>query len=415
MGGVNILTRALYRMLEGWGWEPTIVYAVNAGPEVSFVERLRFTLRYWRADSVPYPHAPDPYAGLRTQLVAAAPVPYWLFYLVPQFILGPVLADYDMYIVTGGPAHCAVPLALRGVPYILWVGTDYEDELLGKIQANDDWAQAVLRGRSWPILVAQERYALRNARIVLAQSDHTARLLSKRFPTVASSIRMVLFPVDTSRFKPPSGPSPTLPYGQFLLSVTRPNDPRKNVSLLLEAFARVQQVHPNLKLVVVGGSPTDQLLEQSLRLGLQEKVHFIEKRLSRDELVLHYQGAELFVLSSTQEGLGIAVLEAIACGTPVVSTDCGGPSGVVKAGQTGLLVGNNDPDALANGVLQVLDDPTKLERLRDSCARFAQQNFSEELVSAQVKIAFQEMYGELLPHENRLLVPDSASEKADTE
>jgi glycosyltransferase involved in cell wall biosynthesis len=394
LGGVNTMARAVYQMVEDWGWQPTIVYATNAGPDVSLGERLRFTLQTWRAAPRPYPHGPDPFVGLRTRVVAAPPVPLWLYYLVPQFVAGRALADFDVFIVVTGSAHCAVPLGLRGKSYVLWAATDYEDELVSRADAGDAWAKAILNTWSWPLMVAQERYALRKAGAILALSQHTAARIGERFPEVAAQIETVLYPIDTARFKPGDGAARSgLPFGRFLLLTARINDPRKNVALLLDAFAKVRARQPELALVAVGDEPSEALLEQRRSLGLQDSVHFIAS-LPREELVAYYQSAELFVLSSRQEGLGISILEAIACGLPVVSTDCGGPSSVVVEGQTGLLVANDDPDALAEGILRLLENPGTLDGLRASCVTFASQHFSKDVVGRQFKRAFQTVYGD---------------------
>jgi glycosyltransferase involved in cell wall biosynthesis len=203
----------------------------------------------------------------------------------------------------------------------------------------------------------------------------------------------ILFPIDTRRFKPAGDARSRLPYGKFLLLTARINDLRKNVSMLLEAFAEVRAQRPDLSLVTVGGHPSQSLLDQCRSLGLQDSVYFVEHWLTREELIAHYQSAELFVLSSVQEGLGIPVLEAIACGLPVVSTDCGGPSSVVVEGQTGLLVANDDPDALADGILRLLADPQALDKLRASCVEFAAKHFSREVIETQFRNAFQEVFG----------------------
>jgi glycosyltransferase involved in cell wall biosynthesis len=395
LGGVNTMARVVYRMLEKWGWQPTIVYALNAGPNVSLPERLRFTLRTWRAAPRPYPHGPDPFTGLQTRVVAAPPVPYWLYYFVPQYILGRALVDFDMFIAVTGSAHFALPLGLRGKRYLLWAATDYEDELLSKIGVGDAWARATMNAWYWPLLIAQERYALRKAGAILTLSNHSTERIHQRFPDVASKSRTMLLPIDTERFKPAStAKRPELRYGRFLLLTARINDPRKNVTLLLDAFAQVKAQQPDLNLVLVGDRPSEKLLAQCHSLGLQDSVHFVES-LPRDELIAYYQAAELFVLSSVQEGLGISILEAIACGLPVVSTDCGGPSSVVVEGQTGLLVANNDANALAEGILQLLADPQALDDLRACCVKFAREHFSQETIEAQFRDALQTVYGSI--------------------
>ena len=76
-----------------------------------------------------------------------------------------------------------------------------------------------------------------------------------------------------------------------------------------------------------------------------------------DRLVELYQGAELFVLASAQEGLGIVMLTAISCGVPVIATDCGGPEGIVVEGITGQIVPNYDEGKLAEAITGLLSQP----------------------------------------------------------
>ena len=79
-----------------------------------------------------------------------------------------------------------------------------------------------------------------------------------------------------------------------------------------------------MKLKLVGDKPSASLMALSKSLGIESDIEFLDVR-PRDELVDLYRRATLFVMPSRQEGLGIVVLEAMACGLPVVSTRCGGP------------------------------------------------------------------------------------------
>jgi glycosyltransferase involved in cell wall biosynthesis len=227
----------------------------------------------------------------------------------------------------------------------------------------------------------------------LALSFHTANLIRAKYPEVADKVDVALFPIDTGLFEPATGGRPAAGrLGRFLLLTARVNDPRKNATLLLEAFARVRPFHPDLKLVTVGDAPGGDLVRRCHALGVSDAVVFMES-MSRDALVRYYQSAELFVMSSVQEGLGISMLEAIACGLPVVATDCGGPSGVVVEGQTGLIVPNNDVEALAEGILRLLGDPDALEALRVGCVEFARRNFARRVVEERFAAAFARAYG----------------------
>jgi glycosyltransferase involved in cell wall biosynthesis len=100
----------------------------------------------------------------------------------------------------------------------------------------------------------------------------------------------------------------------------------------------------------------------------------------------------LFLLSSDEEGLGLVVLEAMACGVPVVSTDCGGPSTVIQEGEMGRLVMKRDPDKLASAVVDLLRDLSLLRRYGDNARKRVVDQFSEKTALE----GFLDVYGGLL-------------------
>jgi glycosyltransferase involved in cell wall biosynthesis len=379
-GGVPTLVDWWYHFLTKWGQQATVLYAAFESEPVSRWERLKGVLRAWRVH--PRPEHPNP-----TLANAALPFPLFLFYFVPQWIAGPVLRRFSRVVVASGSSHVALPLALRWQPFVLWVATLYEDELNGKAQAGDTWAASVLSNPFWPFLRWQERFVLRRATRILALSPYTQRRILDFASEVADRVEVALVPIDAAHFAPPD----QQPRGRTLLAVGRINDPRKNTKLLLEAFALVHEQHPDLTLILAGDTPGAGLLEQRDRLGLGDAVDF-RGQVSADELLDLYRGAQLFLIGSTQEGLGIVMLEAMAAGTPVVATDCGGPEGIVVDGETGALVPNNDPQAMAEAVLNLLDDPGQLQALRGNCVAFIKEHCDIPVVEATLRRHFEEAF-----------------------
>ena len=129
-------------------------------------------------------------------------------------------------------------------------------------------------------------------------------------------------------------------------------------------------------------------------LGIAHQVRYLGE-LSLPELVRQYQDAEAVVLSSRQEGFGMALVEAMACGTPVVSTRCGGPEEIVRDGITGFLTPVGDAGALAEAAERILSD----RALRASMGRAAREDvchrFAMEVIGAQVLRRYHEAYPEL--------------------
>ena len=137
---------------------------------------------------------------------------------------------------------------------------------------------------------------------------------------------------------------------------------QKDIPTLLRAFRRVREQRPNARLVVAGtGSRRDRLVSMAEDLGLGDVVAFpgyVENAYA------YMSRADLFVLSSRHEGLPTVLLEALACGCPIVSTDCpSGPREILEGGRYGPLVPVEDPAALAEAILGALDDPVDREAL----------------------------------------------------
>jgi glycosyltransferase involved in cell wall biosynthesis len=147
--------------------------------------------------------------------------------------------------------------------------------------------------------------------------------------------------------------------------------PEKNYPLLLDAVEVVRRSRP-LRLLAVGdGIELPRLQAEVRRRGLEDSVAFIGYLTNP---YAHIASADLLVLGSDQEGFGLVVPEAMACGTPVVSTATAGPMDIMQDG-SGILTPIGDRDALARGILSVLDDPdlaaSLIERGRSRVASFA--------------------------------------------
>lgn len=148
---------------------------------------------------------------------------------------------------------------------------------------------------------------------------------------------------------------------KFLTAVGRLTS-QKGFDLLLEAFAKVAPEHPEWKLVIWGeGEARKELEDQRDALGLNDRVEMpgVTARPG-----LWVETADAFVLSSRYEGWGIALLEAMASGVPVVSFACEwGPTDMIDHGEDGILVPNGDINALAEALSNLMGDSALRTRL----------------------------------------------------
>lgn len=157
------------------------------------------------------------------------------------------------------------------------------------------------------------------------------------------------------------------PHGARIVSVGSMK-PVKNHALLLRAFAKMGRPDARLMLVGTGAGEAD-FRALAGDLGVASQVIFAG---FHPDPTPFYQTADLFVLSSDYEGFGNVIVEALACGTPVVSTDCpSGPAEILEKGKFGRLVPVRDAQALADAMQQALAAPHDPALLKQRASDFA--------------------------------------------
>lgn len=190
-----------------------------------------------------------------------------------------------------------------------------------------------------------------------------------------------------------------IPEGAFVVGNVARLQPAKGHPYLLRAFAQVLAAVPEAHLVLVGWGVSEQeLIAQARDLGISERVCFAGKRLDVSEVLATF---DVFAFSSVHEGQGIAILEAMAAGLPVVATAVDGIPDMVKHERTGLAVPARDPEALAAGILRLRSDRELAARLADGARCLVDDEFSVEAAGR----AYDALYEELLARANIPIPP----------
>lgn len=159
---------------------------------------------------------------------------------------------------------------------------------------------------------------------------------------------------------------------------------------LVEAAARLKQEFPQLQVIIVGSGGLGPSLERlATELGMQRALHLLGHRADV-EVCLH--AMDLFVLPSLNEGMGRALVEAMAAGLPVIATKVGGVPALIDHDRTGLLVPPADSAALADAVRFLLRHPEEAERL----GRAAQASITERFSADSMVQALERLYQETL-------------------
>jgi glycosyltransferase involved in cell wall biosynthesis len=211
------------------------------------------------------------------------------------------------------------------------------------------------------------------ANSVAGRDDLVARGVSpRRIEVVRNGLDFERF--DAARLVPPfpDGRKPRL-------GMVAQMEARKDHPGLVEAFAVVHASHPGARLLLAGdGSRRAVTEEAAARLGVAAAVEFLGT-VSRPEAV--YASLDVYVqASAAEEGTSNSILEAMACGRPVVATDIGGNREVIEPGVTGLVVPPRDPRALARALDGLLRDPGAARRMGDQAAVQVREKYGRRLM-----------------------------------
>jgi glycosyltransferase involved in cell wall biosynthesis len=162
--------------------------------------------------------------------------------------------------------------------------------------------------------------------------------------------------------------------------------PRKGVDRLLNIWPKVQECCPSATLLLVGPSRglSDSVpVDFVQRLDRFAETYNVRPTGQRSKVHLFYQAADVFVLPSRREGLPNALLEAMACGLPSISSSLNGISEVIEPNTNGLLVPLDDDNALAESILHVLNNLGEAEKLGQAARRCILEHYSLDAVATR--------------------------------
>jgi len=241
---------------------------------------------------------------------------------------------------------------------------------------------------------ATARSLLGSAAVLVAISRWTRDLCADvleelQLSAAAGRVRVVPLGTDPAAFRPGIDPAPArvrhgLGPGRWLLTVAR-LVPHKGIDTTIQALAQLRREFADLRYLVVGtGSQEAALRALARQLGVDDAVRFLGD-VEDAELPALYNLAELYVGASRQtardvEGFGIALLEAGACGKPVVAGASGGIPDAVRHGETGLLVNAEEPAAVGVALRQLLLDPPRARAMGEAGRRAVESSFNWDRV-----------------------------------
>ena len=227
------------------------------------------------------------------------------------------------------------------------------------------WGSDLLRNaaRGWGRW--QAKYVLGRSQLLLCDCQAVRR---RAIELGAAQDRIVVFPwgVDLQRFRPGRRSTIRAQLGwedSFVVLSARTLEPIYGVDILIEGFVRAAAGEPRLRLLLLSdGGMRDSLVRTVDRAGLQARVHFAGA-IEEGDLPDYYRAADLYVSASRSDGSSVTLLEAMACGVPVLVSDIPGNREWVDPDDGGWLFRDGEPDALASGLQRALAGSRRLPEM----------------------------------------------------
>jgi len=271
-----------------------------------------------------------------------------------------------------------------GIPVVSTVHHPLTVDRRASFVRDETLIEAIGTQQFYPI--GMQSFVARHIDRVLTSSEWSARQIVRDFGVAAHRVTNVWNGLDTDLYSP----DPSVEKSRAeLVCVGRASDPNKGIKTLIAALARLPS-HVRLTLVD-DDHPDNQVFRWARQAGVHERLR-VAGRVPTEELLHLYRRATLVVVPSRFEGFGLPAVEAMACGTPVVACRAGALAEVMKLGDGGVVVPRDDPDALAQGVLQLLEQP----ELRRDMSRRARSRVETHFSWVRVAQATVETYREVL-------------------
>jgi lipopolysaccharide heptosyltransferase II len=232
------------------------------------------------------------------------------------------------------------------------------------------------------------------AKRVIVPSNVIARHMIEDFGVPHERIRLIPRSVDLDKFR--YTPPDKRPGKVFNVGIIGRLTPIKGHLHFIKAMAKVASSNPNVKIWIVGDAPSskdaykEQLRVLVKRLGLEDSTEFLGTQKDIPGILANLN--LLVLATTTQEAFGRVIVEAQACGVPVVATAVGGVIDIIEDGRTGLLVPPADPQAMAEAIIKISGDKGLALRMAQNAYEKVKLNYGVELMVQRTLAVYKEAY-----------------------
>jgi len=234
------------------------------------------------------------------------------------------------------------------------------------------------------------RFSIHTSDGITAVSDYLARETTDVFK-MQKPIRVVHNFFDPKRYKPYTDQCTRSQFAEdneFIVTHVSNFRPVKRTLDVIDIFDKINAILPS-KLVLIGEGPDTVLARRQIsKKGLTDRVIFLGNQ-SRVEAVMPC--SDIFLMPSEEESFGLAALEALACGVPVIGSSGTGLTEVIDDNQNGFLFPVGDTTSMANAAVSLLKDKTRLVSFKEAAARLAHDKFSADKIVGQYEAYYEEV------------------------
>jgi len=226
-----------------------------------------------------------------------------------------------------------------------------------EIENASNWKER-LSSRRWHNFLPMQKKVSPKLNKIICVSGPSKQDVVEEFLVNPKNVEVILNGIDIETFKP--GTSSKVIENRIVTTASA-DIPLKGLRFLINALPRVLKDFPQTHLMVIGKSPNESKIRKLIDdLHLNERISF-KSNLSEEEIVDIYHTSQIAVIPSLYEGFGFGAGEAMACGTPLISTDSGGLKDVI--GDSAIKIASGSIEEIENNIISLFKDPKKREEL----------------------------------------------------
>ena len=226
-----------------------------------------------------------------------------------------------------------------------------------EIENASNWKER-LSSRRWHNFLPMQKKVSPKLNRIICVSGPSKQDVVDEFLVNPENVEVILNGIDIKTFQPNTD---SKVIENRIVTTASADIPLKGLRFLINALPRVLKDFPETHLVVIGKSPNESKIRKLIDdLDLNERICF-KSNLSEEEIVDIYHSSQIAVIPSLYEGFGFGAGEAMACGTPLISTDSGGLKDVI--GDSAIKITSGSIEEIENKIISLFNDPKKREQL----------------------------------------------------